>query len=795
MVKLRYLIFSLLIFTTLMAQGQFRQSAEESYKDANAYFYFEDYEEALALYLSVYNEFPNNANLDYRIGLCYLNIMGSKYKAIEHLERAAQNVSQRYSDNSIRETKAPVDAIFYLGNAYFSDNQLDNAQKTYERFRSQIKHERKYDMAYLIHQEEAIRRSKAIQKYPINFLRSNLGPSINNRFPNYNAVVSGDGKTLAYTTKERFYQAVMVARKEGKGWGKPVNITLDLVVEGNCSTLSLSYDGKELYLFKDDAHVGNIYVSNFAKGAWTPMRKLNENVNTDFYETHASVSADGKKLFFTSNRAGGYGELDLYVSERAIGGDWGPAKNLGPNINTRFNENTPFITSNDRLLFFSSDGHQGVGEYDIFFAQIQADGKWAAPINIGYPINTPDDDLFYQPIGDGALGLMSIFDPTGFGEKDITQVEIFLPKYQRSIVTSNDFFARKTDLPKRTLVIDTVAVSGAALIDPSKPEHKEYLDDEKHFTLFFEGKSYDLRDQSKEIKALSARLNLLTNKDSIEALGPVEENEVAVVTKENHLSDDQENVNIESGEEDVANLVHEVQIVHAIPNQAVTDTLLVVPITKYQATRLITSEERRVLENILKSLGGHDSDSLIMAIAKGSWDMNPLSIKLRTANLVSHSDSSGNTNKYTAIFAKLIDLVSVKSVEGKYRQSRKISQNSLDEDFFFRLQRLKRNTSPGLVDLFDEAIITQPNISSFYSLWKYLSSINDERYKPYANEFLSLLVESSLTSYYDLSEDNQKELLVSIESKSKPFRNIAIILVAALVFFFLFLYIRKRRIK
>ena len=361
MVKLRYLVFSLLICTAGIVQGQFRQSAEESYKDANAYFYFEDYEEALALYLSVYNEFPENANLDYRIGLCYLNILGSKHKAIEHLERAAQNVSQRYSENSIREERAPADAIFYLGNAYFNDNQLDKAQKAYDTFRSQIKHERKYDMAYLIHQEEAIRKSKMIQNYPINFLRSNLGPGINNRFSNYNAVVSGDGKTLAYTTKERFYQAIMVARKEGRNWGKSLNITLDLVVEGNCSTLSLSYDGKELYLFKDDAHVGNIYVTSFMNGAWTPMRKLNENINTDFYETHASISTDGKKLFFTSNRTGGHGELDLYVSERTKGGDWGPAKNLGPNINTRFNENTPFIASNDQLLFFSSDGHQGVG--------------------------------------------------------------------------------------------------------------------------------------------------------------------------------------------------------------------------------------------------------------------------------------------------------------------------------------------------------------------------------------------------------------------------------------------------
>ena len=121
--KLRY-ILTLFISTQLCIAsfGQTQQDINNLFRDANAYFYFEDYEEALALYLDIYESFPNNQNIDYRIGICYLNIAGKKEKAIPYLERAVQNVSHRYNESSIKETQAPIDAYFYLGNAYFIAN-------------------------------------------------------------------------------------------------------------------------------------------------------------------------------------------------------------------------------------------------------------------------------------------------------------------------------------------------------------------------------------------------------------------------------------------------------------------------------------------------------------------------------------------------------------------------------------------------------------------------------------------------------------------------------------------------
>jgi hypothetical protein len=139
-----------------------------------------------------------------------------------------------------------------------------------------------------------------------------------------------------------------------------------------------------------------IYSSTYKNGAWTPVSKLNKNINSKYYESHAAPSADGKKLYFTSNREGGLGNLDIYVSEKDGSGDWGPAVNLGSEINTPYNEDTPFITENDTILYFCSEGHNSMGGFDIF-KSMRKGSSWETPSNIGYPINSPDDDKFFQP--------------------------------------------------------------------------------------------------------------------------------------------------------------------------------------------------------------------------------------------------------------------------------------------------------------------------------------------------------------------------------------------------------------
>ena len=149
---------------------------------------------------------------------------------------------------------------------------------------------------------------------------------------------------------------------------------------------------------------------------------LNKNINTKYWESHAFVTEDGMHLVFASDRPGGFGGLDLYISHKADG-DWGPAVNLGPEINTQFNEDRPFLMKNGKLLFFSSQGHQNIGGYDIFRSEIQSNGLWSRPENMGYPFNTPDDNIFFMPVGDGKSGYYSVLKETaGYGREDIYRI-------------------------------------------------------------------------------------------------------------------------------------------------------------------------------------------------------------------------------------------------------------------------------------------------------------------------------------------------------------------------------------
>lgn len=787
--NLRHLI-TLIISTHLFVAsfGQTQQDISNLFRDANAYFYFEDYEEALSLYLDIYESFPNNQNIDYRIGICYLNIAGQKVKAIPYLERAVENTSHRYNESSIKETKAPLEAHFYLGNAYYVANRLKEAKSAYEAFGSSMKNERKYNIGYFNHQLDGLERAKTLRKYSVNLLRSNLGETINNRFPNFNPVISGDGKTMAFTTKERFYQSINISKKINGKWQQPTNITLDLVVDGNCSTLSLNYNATELYLFKDDDHDGNIYVTNLSNGRWSPMKKLNENINTESYETHASISADGSKLYFASNREGGFGDLDIYVSHKDEMGNWGPAVNLGKNINTQFNENAPFITNDGKTLFFSSDGHSTIGGYDIFFSQLNNDGSWATPINLGYPINTTDDEVFYQPIGDGAMGLMALFDPKGYGQTDIVQIEIFLPRYKRSIVPSTDFYARKSTLPHKTLIIDTVNVSGVALLDPSRPEHIEYLSNESRHTLFFEGKPYDLQNQSIVKELLGAHAEKAIDDHKLDPIEPI----ATIGHKER--TEEQIDTDLQTVKPDTAIAKNKIDhMVNASTERLVSEETT----TSVQTTPPQNDVEQRYpsteLFEILSALAqGKLSPELLKALNQ-DWDLRSDVLKIKLKGLLLLSDSTNQSTELSQVFASLLDIITTKKVDGTPRQTRRIIvQPTLDKEFFFKLQGIKRKASPGLALLLDDAILTQPNISSFSALLEYLLNKKTSVFEPYIGEFLTLIAEESIYGFNALSKEHKKGIHTALTHHHTPIYGIIIISIVVFLGLIIILIMLKK---
>ncbi|HPX04590.1 MAG TPA: tetratricopeptide repeat protein [Tenuifilaceae bacterium] len=773
MKPLRFIVLFMLI--GLACAGQNRKEIEELYKDANSYFYFEDYEEALALYLQVLKHNPDNYNLQYRIGFCYLNIPGQKQEAIPYLEQAANNTTARYNEVSTTEKQAPLDAIFYLGNAYFINNQLDKAERTYQRFKDQIKKEKRWDMSYYEHQTTTLAASRGIQKLPTNFIRTNLGETINDRFSNFNPVISGDGKTMAFTTKRKFYQAVYISRKKGEQWGTPQNITLDLFVDGNCSTLSLSHDGKELYLFRDDTHNGNIYVSRFNGEKWSPMKILNTNVNTEYYETHASISADGKSLYFTSNRLGGFGDLDIYVSRRDTGDNWGPAKNLGSTINTPLNENTPFVTTDGQLLYFSSEAHYNMGGYDYFVSQKTGEG-WSKPINLGYPLNTTDDDLFFVPIKDGSYGLVALFDNYGFGEMDICEVEIFSPRYRKTILTSEELAARsQTDRGFKTLIIDTLKDAGLAILNPDKGENLTYIATDKKSTLFYQGSVYEMRDQSDAAKLLLAKLQR-SNKKSIDLTQPNTKtslvNTDSLLMAERKQLEENSKLLASSANPNLPAPIEEPLLAQPANNTApetATNTDINTNETGIGPKGVVTSE---LYPSIL--LLGIQSKSLkneVKLAFLNSWPTSSIEYNKALAMLIQKAIAQGEAEELLLSFVKLADWLVNNTNLQSIKQKRTIESNSAKDNFLYLLNKILEKASPELRAFIELALADNPNTQSFQELITLLRNADPELFNKFIAELITLFGEVTQNEF-SLLPTNEQQRIEQLAKESAEGSNI-----------------------
>jgi Tol biopolymer transport system component len=455
--------FILLVQIPSKAQEKDLSDLKEYFSDAEYFFAQEEYPDALYDYSELYNSgFKDNASINYRMGICYLNIPGQKVKAIGHLLEAVKNVSKKYSDSKFKQKSAPFDAYLFLGNAYRVNDRLSEAIAAYNKYKEIAASAE--EVKYADQQIMACNTALRFMENPLKVRFTNLGDSVNGSASNFKGVVSGDGRTLLYMNELPFYKAVYFSKYTAHGWSSPINITPQIQSDGDQYVTSVSYDGKRLYLTKEDAFNSDLYVSNYAGGKWMKSLPLaGQDINTKYWESHASVSKDGKTLYFTSNRKDGVGDMDIYVSKLQNNGQWGLPVNMGTTINTVLNEDTPFITENDSMLYFSSQGHENMGGYDIFVSRLNASGQWSEPKNIGYPINTTDDDLFYYPWHNAQVGYISLIREGGFGKEDIYAVQPYDEKPLPELLT--EFFKNSEKASAPPLA----EVKPAATSEPGEP--------------------------------------------------------------------------------------------------------------------------------------------------------------------------------------------------------------------------------------------------------------------------------------------------------------------------------------
>lgn len=382
---------------------------------------------------------PNNANINYKIGYCLLQTANTKTDALQYLEVASvKKFTNNYDPYDPNEKRAPIDALFYLGRAQALNLQLDAAIESFEKVKKGLgkKHVMYADAERELEMAQEAKRQMA---NPKNYIITNVGPVVNEETNDFSPVLSLDESTMFFTSRRlrpdssnstirdldtgEWKEDIYVSFKNEEGlWTEPE--LLNLNSDAHDATISVSPDGQTLFIYRDNYGDGQVMESKLIGETWSEPVLLGSDINTPSWETHATISADGNTLYFVSDREGGYGKRDIYRCVKLPNGEWSKSLNIGDVLNTQYDEDAPFLTADGKTLYFSSKGHTSMGGFDIFYSKLGEDGEWGAPVNMGYPLNTVDDDVFFVPMADGRRAYYSSAKDGGYGLKDIYLVDM-----------------------------------------------------------------------------------------------------------------------------------------------------------------------------------------------------------------------------------------------------------------------------------------------------------------------------------------------------------------------------------
>ncbi|MDJ1502201.1 OmpA family protein [Xanthocytophaga agilis] len=381
---------------------------------------------------------PNNVRANFMAGKCILETI-DKGRASKYLQKAYE-----------LDPKVSKDILFLIAESYHLGFKFDEAIDYYQKYTTDLKAgglkttEAKNSLAKT---EKRIKECENARKFtaePNAYQSTNAGDGVNSIHPEYGVAVNKDETMMVFTSRRdgstgignvdtdlQFYEDIYISYfKDGK-WQPAKNIGSPINTEYHDASIGLSPDGKTLYLYKDE-NGGDIYVSEMNEDStWTDPHPIDQQVNSKYNENSISISADGSTMFFTSDRPGGLGGIDIWMCKKDKKGRWGKPENMGAPVNTPNNEDGPFIDYDGKTLYFSSNAHEGMGGYDVFVSEFDSvSKKWKEPVNIGYPISTPDNDIYFVKSGDSKYGYYASVKDDGMGEKDIYKV--LLPEDRRT---------------------------------------------------------------------------------------------------------------------------------------------------------------------------------------------------------------------------------------------------------------------------------------------------------------------------------------------------------------------------
>tara|TARA_Y100001978_G_scaffold202776_1_gene225096 strand:- start:2681 stop:5005 length:2325 start_codon:yes stop_codon:yes gene_type:complete len=411
---------------------------------------------------------PESANYKYRKGFIELEMRNNYPKAIELFSSSTGNIDRNYDMYSIKEGSVPADIFYHLGRAYHLNEDFDKAIENFNSFLEQT-HKNSELIAETENRIKQCGAAKKLMANPKDIEVVNLGDSINTEYADFSSNISLDGRALYFTSRrpwekgesngfkdpmlnhfpEDIYQAEL---NKNNQWQNTNRMSM-CKPNFNEATVSVSIDERRVYTYNDKSGLGDIYYSDYMNGVFSAIVpvKINDVNNAERWETHYTVSPDGNTVFFVSDRLEGYGKRDIYMMEK-VDGEWSKPKNMGGNINSPWDEDAPFMGLDNNVLYFSSTDSSSMGEFDIFMSVKDENNIWSNPINLGYPINSVGDDLFYTHTADGKKAYLSSFRKGGKGEKDIYRIDVTSNVQNIAFLNGEIIHSQNKDLPEESYV-------------------------------------------------------------------------------------------------------------------------------------------------------------------------------------------------------------------------------------------------------------------------------------------------------------------------------------------------------
>lgn len=429
------ILLSLFINISSFAQKYKRQYYSKLEK-ANNEFMNENFHIALQLYSELYSLDTNNLEVAYKLGVCIFKVRRESQESYYYFDK----VKNKFSD-----------AYFYLGRLNHSLQKFDKALECFHECRNNLENRDISDEEILFYMQKSLNAKEMLDKKS-NAIVMNMNNGINTPFAEYCPLLSPDENTIYFTSRRKgttggkldvnyeYYEDIYYAQKINNRWSDVKNIGPPLNTNLHDATVSISKDGQQLYIFRTAPNLTSsiILTSNLVDGKWSEPQPVDFPIfEENSVVTSLSISPDLKTVYFVSDRKGGYGGKDIYRITRMPDNTWSRPMNLGPTINTPYDEESPFIHPDGITLYFSSQGHKNIGGYDIFYSVKDENGNWSAPENMGIPINSVMDDLYFITTFDGKNIYFSSNRDDGNGAMDIYKGEIVDPQYNRLILKGN----------------------------------------------------------------------------------------------------------------------------------------------------------------------------------------------------------------------------------------------------------------------------------------------------------------------------------------------------------------------